>query len=298
MMAKGTSKWLLGCGIGCGVIVLIVVVALVGGLFFLRSTLKGFDEAIADRKALEQKYGQAADFAPRPDGAIPAERMLVFLAVRDSLKSISDSLAESFDTLYRNERAKQRGESGQPWWRMFRTGVGMAEEISDFYLRRNQQLLVAGMGLGEYTYIYVLSYYVWLGHSPTEGPEDITVRVDEQTGDLTVETDGGKRRINIQGTAAPLRRICRDLRLMLQHQLQALDEESPSADPEWRRRLSEEIARLEAGPLRLPWRDGLPEAVVASFEPYRSRLEGSYRPATNLFELGINHKRGLSIHAE
>ena len=38
--------------------------------------------------------------------------------------------------------------------------------------------------------------------------------------------------------------------------------------------------------------------IVASFEPYRERLEANYSATTNAFELGKNKKSGLSIQSE
>jgi hypothetical protein len=35
----------------------------------------------------------------------------------------------------------------------------------------------------------------------------------------------------------------------------------------------------------MPWEDGLPEAFAVGLEPYRDRLEATYSPATNQFEL-------------
>ena len=38
---------------------------------------------------------------------------------------------------------------------------------------------------------------------------------------------------------------------------------------------------------RLPWQDGLPGVLSASYEPFRDRLEASYSRLTNLFELSF-----------
>ncbi len=46
-----------------------------------------------------------------------------------------------------------------------------------------------------------------------------------------------------------------------------------------------ELAALDADPGRMPWQDGLPEAFAVGLDPYRDRLEESYSPATNPFEL-------------
>ena len=38
---------------------------------------------------------------------------------------------------------------------------------------------------------------------------------------------------------------------------------------------------------RLPWEDGVPEAVAASLRPYRERLAESYGEMCNALELGV-----------
>ena len=55
----------------------------------------------------------------------------------------------------------------------------------------------------------------------------------------------------------------------------------------WRATLETEIAAMEADPLRIPWQDGIPESLEASFLPYRERLEDSYDPMTSALEVGI-----------
>ncbi len=40
----------------------------------------------------------------------------------------------------------------------------MAPRLLEFAGARNQALLDVGMGLGEYTWIYWLTYHAWLGH--------------------------------------------------------------------------------------------------------------------------------------
>jgi hypothetical protein len=61
-----------------------------------------------------------------------------------------------------------------------------------------------------------------------------------------------------------------------------------AADPE-RAELKElvesELAAIDADSGRMPWADGLPEVFVVGLDPYRDRLEATYSPATNPFEL-------------
>ncbi len=139
----------------------------------------------------------------------------------------------------------------------------------------------AGVGLGECTDICGLAYYAWLGHSPAEGPESAGGEDEAEFGPRMGNASSG--------------RIRGDLLQMLRNQLAALPDD---ADEAWRETLAGEIEAVEADSRRLPWQDGLPAQVAASFEPYRDALETSYSPVTNAFELGRNRKRGLSFTAD
>ena len=66
--------------------------------------------------------------------------------------------------------SKPLGERLKSVFQVMGSGVGMAQDIGHLFEARNQALLDKGMGIGEYTYIYILAYYSWLGHSPDDGP--------------------------------------------------------------------------------------------------------------------------------
>ena len=73
---------------------------------------------------------------------------------------------------------------------------------------------------------------------------------------------------------------------MLKNLLPLLD--TPSSYPgedEWRGAFLAEIQALEGDIRRIPWQDGLPLVIEASFRPFLSRLETAYSPLTNILEL-------------
>ena len=59
-----------------------------------------------------------------------------------------------------------------------------------------------------------------------------------------------------------------------------------------------ELATLTEDPERFPWQDGLPEHMAAALRPYRERLQATYSPQANVFELLRNRKSGWSIRGE
>ena len=153
--------------------------------------------------------------------------------------------------------------------------------LGDFFEARNNSLIEQEMGLGEYTYLYVVIYYGWLGHPADDGPQ--TGRDGE--GSANVELD------HVQSE----RRISDDLRSMLRNQLQ---QDTTGTTDEWVSSLSAEIDAMERDSKRNPWQDGLPPSIVESLEPHRERLATSYDPISNPFELVINKKEGWSITAD
>jgi hypothetical protein len=241
-MASTTRKWLAGCGVGCGGLVLVLIVIGVIGSSLL---MNQFDEAIATREELEQRFGEQADYTPPPDGAVGPERLEAFLAVREAAMTACASFTRT--------AADFRGMDDRA---------------------RNGALAAAGMGLGEYTYLYVVAY----GDSLRSLPPDAALFGQEGVGLRAREV----------------------LRTMLRNQLAALATAGSDAEPAdgWRREQQAEIDRLEAEPDRLPWQDGLPPALAASLAPYRGRLGAAFCAATAGLELTRSRKRGLSITSD
>jgi len=145
--------------------------------------------------------------------------------------------------------------------------MGMGSLIGNFHETRNQALVDAEMGLGEYTYIYVLAYLDEIVHPTSElqlfGPETVNRRVRDA------------------------------LLSMLEHQLELLQREGGSEVTV--AALAAEVQALEDDPNRIPWQDGLPPAIAAAILPFRERLDLAYCGSTPPLELMINEKRSLAI---
>jgi hypothetical protein len=313
-MARSTSsKWLLGCGIGCGVVLLLGIFLGVGGGLFISHTLKGFNSAIETRQQLDEAYGQITEFTPAQAGAVPAERMEAFLTVREALGPMRERLTASFDDLMVGAKRMETEEGKaidkiRQVLKLGRIGLGLGPLLGEFYQVRNQSLLEMEMGLGEYVYIYAMGYYQLLGESPDDGPDEDRVQVDVTEDDqgIVVITDEMEEWEDDEDWddsqrhhQASHRRLSRRLLAMVQNQLAALDSlDTTQARVSWRDSLVGEIEACQADRLRLPWQDGLPPALAASLEPYRDRLEATYDPVANAFELSRHRKKGMSIHSD
>ncbi len=273
-MSNTTTKVLAGCGVGC----LLVTVVLVGvgwmGYRWARLAAEAVETAGRTENELEEMYGRARDFQPPTDEWAPADRLDAFLAVRQSLAPQRMALSEAIGELAVTDR-----EGGVvDGLRAARAGVRLAPRTLEFASARNRALLDEAMGLGEYTWFYWLTYYAWLGHSADDSLlHDIMAERADSQGGVEMHFDAGLEPDRISW------RLRRDIRAMLR----TLETEIAS-DPEqtWLRELvSAELEALEVDQARVPWQDGLPDALASGLEPYRERLEESYSPATNPFEL-------------
>ena len=279
-MDSKVQNWLLiGCGCGCFLIVLSIVGVVAGSAMLARNTTEGFDAAVESRKALEEQFGDPKEFVPWADGAIPADRLEAFLKARDLMQPARKKLLESISGLPTTEEEQEELDSKRGMdkaaaiFDVVRAGMGLGASMGDFFEARNAGLLEAGMGLGEYTYIYVMVYFNALEYSMNDTGEGLDM------------------------PNQPKVRVIQTLEAQLRNQLEALDD-TPETTA-WREQLTAELARLDEKAGRLAWEDGLPEPLAASIEPFAERLEASYVAETNTFELARSRKQGnMSFQAD
>jgi len=294
-MQRKTSNWLLGCGIGCAVLILGGVVLGTMGVMSVRSMFKGFSAAADSRQTLDDRFGVVDDYTPPADGVIPPDRMTAFVAVREATQPERMAISKALATFPLNAKEASELES-KPFFEKLtqglslgRSAMGMAADMGRLFQKRNQALLDQGMGLGEYTWIYVIAYDSWLSHSPGDGPANQAFRFDHD------EDDGALRHRGDNGRL--LSRIHGNLVSMLRNQLAAVPDQ-PGQEA-WRHELETQIEAMNSGTQRIPWEGGLPERMSAPLEPYRERLEATYDPAVNQFELARNRRRGrFSVQAD
>ena len=278
----------MGCGIGCAVIILILIVLGVGGYMFFKDLIGEFQEQEELMEILTERYGQINDFCPEPDGSIGPSRIEAFLSVRDAFAPFRDKLEISMQELQaRAGKSEVEVKKPKNIFEMVKLGFGLVPQIAEFMKFRNQALLDAEMGMGEYTYIYAIAYFSWLEKPPEDGPDFEVMEEGEgsRLGEMDLEEIREERRDSM------LRRLHRALLPMLQNQLEKLGTAGSSESiSEWKDQLQAEIQALEDDRFRLSWEDGLPDVIKMSLEPYRDRLDRSYNVMTNPFELTIEQR--------
>ncbi len=272
-LAGNGKKWLIGCGVGCGALTVLMILLAVGGGFLM---MRPYNEAVEHQKELQVRFGVREDYVPPPDGITP-DRIKAFLTVRAEMMHHCRQFEEITDS-FRQMDELDRGEGDPPVGEVLK-GVGnvmgsafsIAGEIGALQNSRNNELLKNGMGLGEFTWIHVLAYHSWLGHPPNTG-------IDSPSG----EGFSGREQAVI--------------RQLMQNHARALEEVGRHQEASLWRDESERLYRSEGG---APFAAGdLPAEITAQLIPYRAKFEATYCPAMAGFELGRIQKKGLSIHSE
>lgn len=284
-MASTTKKWLIGCGIGCGLFILLIA-AIGGGVFFMvKDVVKEGKSIDASNEAMVEAFGSPEEFTPALDGSIPPERMDIFLAVRDSIASERAEMAATLSML------DDKNEDQNPVGKLtkIKAGLKLVPAVINFLGQRNQQLLDAGMGDGEYTYIYTLAFFDYLGKDVADGPGfQMSNDSGEEDGGINMKIESKKDKAKVRRKRErQLRRYLHGLQQsFLENQLTAL-KSSTDPDLDLMAMLEEESEAMAASSRRLLWEDGLPAEISDSLAGYRARLEKSYVPIMNAIEVGL-----------
>jgi hypothetical protein len=279
-----TKKWLIGCGIGCGVIIVIVALLVIGGVVYIKNIVKGFEDSEAIMSVLTDRYGRITEYCPELDGTIRPDRIEAFLKAREFMIVEREKLEKSISILSEGDWGGEIDvESSGNVFQKIKIGFGLIPKIADFFKARNQALLDEGMGMGEYYYLYMITYYSWLQKPIIDGP-DIKFEGDNRgyRGDWNKDESEEVRRDMVA------RRLHRMVLPMLHNQYDKLMGSGRTDIPDaWREALKTEIDALESNRYRLVWEDGLPAVITSSLIPYRQRLESSYSPILNTLEVSL-----------
>ena len=257
--------------IGCGVLLVIAIaLPLVLGVMMMGP----FKRAVDDRRAIEEQFGPQEAYVPPASGVPAADRIEVFLRVRRELAEPCADLTRAEDQLQKMEtfdhqEEVDRMEVMKGAFSLTKSMMGVGPVIGHFYEIRNQSLLHAGMGLGEFTYIFTVAYR-----------------------DRLLEERDGEQLFGPRPTNSRVRKA---LLSMLESQLAVLRSED-GADIEIEA-LETEIAAMQADDTRIPWQDGIPPPITEALAPYRAEIDELYCPAMAPLELLINERHGPAVES-
>lgn len=272
-MAGSGKKWLIGCGVGCAAVVLLSILGVVGSVLVLT---RPFDRAVSVQRELTDNYGTREDFVPAAEGISP-QRVKVFIAVRKSLlghcegfEEVKDAFAE-LEELDEGDGASSTPKALKGVGRMMSVVLGLPGKIGGFIQDRNEALLEYEMGLGEYTWIYILAYNSYLGKTPNTGFED----------------DEGSCYAGSEW---------RTLQHLIDNHINALEEAGRTG---MARQWQEELERLERSDETVPFPEGeLPPYLADSFRQYHKKLEFTYCSAMADLDLNTIKKKGLGYRSD
>ncbi|MBK8167517.1 MAG: hypothetical protein IPK64_16355 [bacterium] len=283
-MAGSAKNWLIGCGVGCGLLVALVLGLGTAGFFGVRHVMDRAERLEAASDSLATLHGSPGAWAPPADGTLAASRVEAFLEARRQMAPARERASRTFATL--------DGGGGGVTAKVG-AGVSLVPHILSLIEARDRALLAVGMGPGEYRFLYTVAYFGLLGKDPADGPGFMVSGNGAGDGDgrqWTVGTrhgeqdDGDVRRRRGEAVRESLNRT---QAANLRRQLEQL-EAAGGGDPAWRQALTAEVAALSSDPQRLAWEQDLPARLRDTLEPFRDRLEQAYDPTTGAMELEMD----------
>jgi len=273
------KRYIKGCAIGCGVLVLLGLGLGGSGVWWMA---RDFFEAADTTEELRERYATVETFTPPVPIAAPADRLRRFIAVRESLAIDCEKFAAGMEQIHRMDRYEDqedppKGKMMADIGRTMGAAFGFAQRIGAHVALRNAALMEQEMGLGEYTWLYIVGYYGLLGEEPRDEEGD---------------REGGalNRRIR-RGVAGMIRRHLEARESAIRAGADTVGSAATLA--QWR----EELMALEEAPERVPFADGLPADLAAAVAPFRDALEPTFCPHTDDFDLLRPERKGLSVQA-
>jgi hypothetical protein len=293
-MKDDSSKWLKGCGIGCAVIAIIVIAGSIGSYYYIKTKIQNFKQAEHSLQVLEETLGQVDQYCPEADGKIKPERIKIFLSIRDTTENLRNQLTQTVEQI--NKFVDKEPKAFKNVMAIFQQSSKALPQLAYYLKFRNELMIEHNLGLGEYYYIYVISYFSWLKKSPEDGPDFRLPKIEEKDSTNSVNVnykDVGEDKDYWSGDKVKqdrrnytMKRINKIFLTMLHCQLNELKKSaSISKEKDWSIRLQQEIEFLKADVNHVPWSGGLPQALEKSLEPFREQLEKSYHAILNPMEI-------------
>jgi hypothetical protein len=222
------------------------------------------DQVQEARNALLERYGEREAFVPDLEGRLRPERIELFVAVRESLIATRSEIGSRLEGFI----GRTKGESWEgrsafqkiiEGMSVAKGGVGLFREATEYIGIRAERLLDAGMGEGEYTYLFCLMTYSWLQWDPAQALDEEWFEAHDMM-DAIDEFRSQHRRVFMK----QLRNERRDL--------EDLSERSAAQE-----KALEQVSRAldEVRGDDFPYEGAMPPAWTEALEPFRARFEAT-----------------------
>lgn len=286
-MAATGKKWLLGCGAGCLLVILLIVGLAGSGALLFKDSFTGWRTASSAQEELRRTFGAGDAFAPAWDGGLSGDRIEAFLAVQAQTAAIRSALSDQVLAVL-GPPEEDAGKAGR-FLRRLRALSHVSSDLAQYVSAKAEALLAAEMNPGEFHYLHSLVYHCWLGYDPGAGASDFGRIEHRGSGGFSIHIADDDH-----GDGDP-QRFARQLRSHLnqQHQrwLRAMLAAAPlsaaGAEERWRQALRDELALLEAEPQTVPWVRSFPASWQTVLAPYRERLVANWDERSNPLESNL-----------
>ncbi len=260
------------------------MILLGGTVYFAKNMGKEYQVV----KELEEKL--AADLGPSDklpvgfNGVPDSQVMEKFLGVREATSEWRTNVETSFAELLGPE-GQEEATGFAHFLKVVKASRDLAPVFSGFWTSRNHALLDQEMGMGQYIYIYCLTYYSWLEIDPSDGARDAQSFLAGMG--ATGTTENLDDSVNAEEERRAWARTQVNILMLPLMQQAAREASSGTSEAElfWAEALQTEIAAMQDDEARVPFAGTLPAEIRQRLEAYRSQLEGSYSVTVNPVEL-------------
>lgn len=282
-MAEKKSRIATGCGIGCGLFAIILIVLGVLVYNFVKDTVDQVKQIEEVSSTLKQKFGNEEDFTPNFEQPQFEERLSMFLDIRDTLNIRSEKFYEEFGGLVDSVSGQETEKSFLESIGLVNTGISMVPEMIKYYSNRNTLLLDYGMSLGEYYFFYFMSYYSFLKQSPGDGPpirifEDDHSKNEGITFDIDSKDQKEEDIIAIRNFE-----LSQKVNYLFKNHLENFMAKDSAG--EFSNDVKIELEKLKQNRLRIPWQENLPKSIEPVFRSLELKIKKTYVKLVNPLEI-------------
>ncbi len=283
------KKFMIGCGIVVGVVLLISIVS---SWIFVRSLKNQLPEMKPLKEREEQLvklYGRLDDYTPPLNGRISPERMELYLQVRENQPHDTRLFVDALDEVSEQEDEMHEAKGLEKFklgLKMAKSGMAVARVTMVYLSARDSLLLAKEMSPGEYLYLTVIGAVCDLQWSPP--------RCRNQS-----DADSTSNHLKFNGSYGSfgdvyrqqLENALRDLRSK-----ETLDED----EQKFMTALEGALEHGRIGDARVPFEGELPASLKESVEPYLTRLQATLPTCRSAWTLELatisgKHNRGVNI---
>jgi len=254
------KKVLIGCAVVSAVVVLLVIGASVWFMTWFKKASPDTKHLENVRAELVQNYGERDDYTPPLDGSLDANRVALFIEIREELILTRVEIASGLDEfleLVKSDKERKRNpfEKVVHGVQMLKGGAGLVTKGLTYLGARSEKLLESGMGEGEYFHLYGLMAFSWLEWDPLQQLDESVVKEFDLESDIDQMVDEYKRIFEKQ----------------LRNQRDAL-EALAERTPEQEQALEQVRVGLSADRGRFPYEGQLPVRWIEILQPFEYRF--------------------------